>query len=62
MSVTIESSWLKALHSEFEKPYWKSLTTFVKSEYQNKICFPKPKDIFRAFELTPLTTVKVVIL
>ncbi|MFA4814632.1 MAG: uracil-DNA glycosylase, partial [Candidatus Gracilibacteria bacterium] len=47
---------------EFEKPYFKELVEFVKTEYANKKVFPPPSHIFRAFELCPFEDVKVVIL
>jgi uracil-DNA glycosylase len=62
MDVRIEESWKKYLAPEFEKPYFKELTDFVKSEYKSKTVYPPPKDIFRAFDLTPFADVKVVIL
>lgn len=62
MSVRIHPSWQSVLVSEFEKAYWESLTSFVKSEYATNRCFPEGKNIFRAFELTPFDDVKVVIL
>ncbi|MDB5195247.1 MAG: uracil-DNA glycosylase [Parcubacteria group bacterium] len=62
MEVAIEPSWKKHLAAEFEKPYFKELTEFVKEEYKNTKVYPAPKNIFRAFELTPFDTVKVVIL
>lgn len=60
--VKIEESWKKHLAPEFEKPYFKELTDFVKKEYTTTKVYPPPKDIFRAFELTPFDKVKVVIL
>ena len=62
MTVRIEPSWHAVLCDEFEKPYWKELTQFVKEEYQTTSCFPSGKNIFRAFDLTPFEKVKVVIL
>lgn len=62
MEVKIEPSWKTALHEEFDKPYFKDLTEFVKDEYKSATVYPPPKFIFRAFELTPFNTVKVVIL
>lgn len=62
MTVRIHPSWQTALSSEFEKPYWQELTSFVKHEYSKNPCFPKGSDIFRAFDLTPFESVKVVIL
>ena len=62
MEVKIEPSWKKILSAEFDKDYFKKLTTFVKSEYQSGRVYPPPKFIFRAFDLTPFDKVKVVIL
>lgn len=62
MEVRIESSWKERLAPEFEKPYFKELTSFVKEEYANGRTYPAPKNIFRAFDLTPFDEVKVVIL
>jgi uracil-DNA glycosylase len=62
MDVKIESSWKEALKDEFEKSYFHELTSFVKSEYQNGICYPPSGKIFSAFQHCPLPQVKVVIL
>ncbi|MDD2693433.1 MAG: uracil-DNA glycosylase [Candidatus Gracilibacteria bacterium] len=62
MPVRIHPSWQAVLAAEFEKPYWESLTSFVKEEYSTTRCFPEGKNIFRAFDLTPFDDVKVVIL
>lgn len=62
MEVKIEPSWKKHLKDQFEKPYFKELTEFIKKEYTKGGIYPAPKNIFRAFELTPFDDVKVVIL
>lgn len=62
MDVKIESTWKKALSSEFEQAYFGKLAEFVKTEYQHQTVYPPPKKIFNAFSLTPLDQVKVVIL
>lgn len=62
MDVRIEESWKKHLSEEFGKEYFKKLTDFVREEYKTKKVYPPPKEIFRAFELTPFDKVKVVIL
>ena len=62
MNVKINESWKVYLQDEFEKPYFKELTEFVKSEYQKRKVYPAPANIFRAFELCPFEDVKVVIL
>ena len=60
--VKIEASWKEALKDEFGQEYFKHLRQFVKEEYQHAVVFPPPKNIFRAFELTPFDKVEVVIL
>lgn len=62
MNINIEVSWKNLLKSEFEKPYFSSLINFVKQEYKHHSCYPKGKNIFKAFELTPFNQVKVVLL
>lgn len=62
MDVKIEPSWKEVLKEEFGQEYFKTLTEFVKGEYQHAIVYPPPKNIFRAFELTPFDKVEVVIL
>jgi uracil-DNA glycosylase len=62
MTVTIHPSWHNVLHEEFEKPYWNTLTSYVRKEYATRRCFPEGKNIFRAYDLTPFESVKVVIL
>lgn len=58
----ITNDWLASLEGEFKKPYYKKLYEMVKSEYETKQIFPAPEDVFNAFEFTPLSKVKVVIL
>jgi uracil-DNA glycosylase len=62
MEVKIDPTWKKHLASEFEKPYFKELSEFVKKEYKSEVVYPPPKNIFRAFDLTPFEKVEVVIL
>ena len=62
MNVDIHPSWKAVLEPEFEKPYFKELAAFVREEYKNHICYPKGKDIFKAFDFCPFDAVKVVIL
>lgn len=63
MDVKIEQSWKDVLSGEFEKEYFRKLTDFVRGEYKSgKIIYPKPQNIFNAFNLCPLSDVKVVII
>ena len=63
MDVKIEQTWKDALAPEFEKPYFASLVRFLHGEKAaGKTIYPPGSQIFKAFELTPLPAVKVVIL
>lgn len=61
-TLKIHNSWKKVLDEETEKPYFKTLSTFVKREYLSGVVYPPPKDMFRAFDCCPFDMVKVVIL
>ncbi|MBO4289648.1 MAG: uracil-DNA glycosylase [Lachnospiraceae bacterium] len=58
----IANDWLVPLAAEFKKPYYRSLYQKVNEEYANYQVFPAKNDVLKAFELTPLGKVKVVIL
>ena len=58
----IQHDWLEPLAPEFKKPYYAELYKKVKEEYATRKIFPPADDIFNAFEFTPLSQVKVVIL
>lgn len=62
MNVQIENSWKEKLADEFEKPYFKELTDFVRQEYKTQVCYPPGGLIFNAFNLCPFDQVKVVII
>lgn len=63
MDVKIEPSWKDALAPEFEKPYFEGLVRFLHQEKAaGKVIYPPGSLIFRAFDLTPVDQVKVVIL
>lgn len=62
MEIKMEPSWKEVLRDEFEKPYFRELTDFVRGEYLSAKVFPPPKFIFNAFELCPFDNAKVIIL
>lgn len=61
MNIEIEESWREVLKDEFEKPYFETLTDFVKDEYENHTVYPPVSLIFNAFDRCPYEDVKVVI-
>ncbi len=58
----IANDWLVPLKPEFSKPYYARLYKTVREEYAARRVYPPADEIFTAFELTPLSEVKVVIL
>ena len=62
MYVKIHSSWQQVLESEYGKPYFQKLISFVKNEYATKRCFPLESEIFAAFNQCSFDKVKVVII
>ena len=63
VNVRIEASWKDALAEEFGKPYFESLVRFLHSEKaEGQVIYPPGSQIFRAFDLTPVENLKVVIL
>ncbi|MCY4561466.1 MAG: uracil-DNA glycosylase [Flavobacteriaceae bacterium] len=62
MKVRISGGWYSHLSPLFNDPRFSSLVDFVRTEYSSHRCFPKGKDIFRAFDITPFDQLKVIIL
>lgn len=61
--VKLEDSWRQALAAEFSSPYMQELRSFLLSEReQGKRIFPKGAEYFRALDLTPVSSVRAVIL
>ncbi len=58
-----DTSWRGALKSEFERPDYQRIVSFLRSETERgAIIYPPQNLIFNAFNLTPFSKVKVVIL
>ncbi|MCD8313959.1 MAG: uracil-DNA glycosylase [Bacteroidales bacterium] len=63
MNVKIEESWKRALAPEFEKPYFADLVRFLHEEKaRGQKIYPPGGEIFKAFDLTPVDQLKVVVL
>lgn len=60
--VQIETSWKEKLQQEFDEPYFEELIEFVRREYAQGTCYPPGNLIFNAFNLCPLSQVKVVLI
>lgn len=62
MNVRIDESWRRVLQTEFDKPYFEILTSYVRRAYQTTTCYPPARLIFHAFDACPFYRVRVVIL
>jgi len=62
MNVNIQQSWKPYLQAEFDKPYFKDLSNFVKKEYTQYRCYPPGSQIFNAFQHCHFVDIKVVII
>lgn len=62
MQEAITNDWQHVLKDEFTKEYFKKLRDFVKSEYQNKTCFPEKENISNALKYCSFKETKVVII
>lgn len=60
--VNIGNEWDSIIGEEFNKPYYKQLRAFLKSEYFSRKIYPDMHDIFNALKYTPYNNVKAVIL
>ena len=60
--MVVDEKWDKILNEEYQKDYFKRLVMFVKSEYMNKIIYPKASYMFNALKLAHYEDIKVVIL
>jgi len=56
------NEWDDIIGDEFNKPYYKKLREFLKSEYSSRRIFPDMYDIFNALKFTSYNDVKAVIL
>lgn len=55
-------TWNDLFSIEKKKDYFLELAEFVDGEYEKYTIFPKKEEIFKAYSLTPLENVKVVII
>lgn len=55
-------SWEEIIEIEKQKPYYKTLKNEIDKRYETTTVFPEKENIFKAFSLTKLDNLKVVIL
>lgn len=59
--IRVDNDWQSYFDIEQNKDYYISLRAFLKKEYSSHAVFPPMDEIFSAFRLTPLSSVKVVL-
>jgi len=59
---TMDEGWKAVLQPEFEKEYFRKLKQFLLEEKKHHVVYPPGPKIFAAFDHTPFSEVKVVIL
>ncbi|MHC1774670.1 MAG: uracil-DNA glycosylase [Lentimicrobium sp.] len=62
MNPQIDQEWKEVLKDEFQKPYFEALKSFLVEEKKRFNVYPPGQNIFEAFNRTPFSKVKVVIL
>ena len=62
INVEIHPEWSIILNDEFQSEYFKRLKSFLVQEKSQHIIYPAGKQILSAFNLTPLSKVKVVVI
>lgn len=60
--VSLGNDWDNILKDEWEKPYYKNLRAFLKSEYSTKTVYPNMNNIFNALKMCSFEDTKVVII
>ncbi len=55
-------NWSQLIEQESKKEYYKALMSYVEGEYLEHTVYPDRDKIFAAFDMTPLSEVKVLIL
>jgi uracil-DNA glycosylase len=60
--VNIGNDWDDILRLEWDKPYYRELRSFLKTEYSSRTIYPDMHDIFNALRYTAYKDVKAVIL
>lgn len=60
--VNIGNDWDEILKDEWEKPYYKNLRGFLKTEYASHTVYPDMYDIFNALKYTSYADTRVVII
>lgn len=62
MAMHIPDGWQHVLAGEIDKPYFKTLETFVEEERRTQTIFPPENDVFNALTSTPYERVNVLLL
>ncbi len=62
IAMDLDTSWSPLFDRHLQQPYFEQLRAFLRQEQQVDAIYPTLSRVFRAFELTPANSVRVVIL
>ncbi|EUJ42069.1 uracil-DNA glycosylase [Brochothrix campestris] len=62
MKRDLKGKWFELLQMAEQEPYFQQLQQFLATQYTDEVVYPPRELVFKALELTPFETVKVVIL
>ena len=62
LDYNINNGWKEFFEEQKELDYYKKLAAFVDEEYSSNTIYPPKKNIFKAFELTDINDIKLVII
>ena len=60
--INIPDDWYLKLKDYIESPKFRNMAVGIKTARQKTTVFPKPDEVFRAFQLTPFNNIRVVII
>lgn len=60
--MSVASGWMNALRGEMDEPYFAELQAFLRAERARHTVYPSEPDVYAALRLTPLESVRVVVL
>lgn len=62
LDYNINNGWSDFFEEQKRQEYFKDLASFVDAEYENNTVYPPRENIFKAFELTDIDDIKLVII
>lgn len=62
LDCNINNGWKPFFEEQIKQEYYKELMSFVENEYKTRTIYPPKENVFKAFELTDIDDIKLVII